>query len=185
MRLSTLPHELTVTALTDSHFLLAARPSGTSDELALFLWDLRYATLLASHRLPLPAPLHSGALRISLASSTDSTAVLVLTPAPGTSASKGARAHIFAVPLAVPAVSTIAGAMGCAAETQAWIAQGSQLMAATTTMDVRQRKTLENMRAAVGQGRGEAADGAFFGWAEQNPGTQVCFGSKLKMRRWC
>lgn len=181
MRLANLSlarHEVAITRLSDSHVLLAGVATEDHSEVVLLLWDLRYSVVLASQKVPIPSTILSGKdgrIRLSLLTATSSQAIIVLSPTASTiKSSQGttSRSSVLAVPLTVPSTSSIANAMGRASATQLWVAS----RAASTSfspMDKGRMKLVDTMRNAIRQNRVEAADSAFFGWAEKNPEAEV------------
>ncbi|KAI9064835.1 hypothetical protein FKP32DRAFT_1665671 [Trametes sanguinea] len=181
--------EASLCALTSSHVLLAAICTGSSTEIALLLWDLRYGVLLAQQMIPvpstLPRPKKTGAiLRLSTSAPSPSSragktavaqlnALLVLAPAPDRDAqadSAPARSTLLVVPLTVPANSTIAAAVGRANSGARWLstkqAPGApQVGRGTGEMSLAARKALKEMKASVSGSAGgnvAGAESAFF-----------------------
>ncbi|OBZ70519.1 hypothetical protein A0H81_09230 [Grifola frondosa] len=139
-------HEAALASLGSSHVLLAGV---ASTELVLLLWDLQYGVLLASHTVPLPAPLstepHAPPLAL-IASSAH--ALLVLPPAAELERPTAAgRTSILAVPFSVPPRATLAAALGRAEAGAKWLASRPGKYG-HTDMSAAAWKALKNMRNA-------------------------------------
>ncbi|KDQ29589.1 hypothetical protein PLEOSDRAFT_1103600 [Pleurotus ostreatus PC15] len=165
--------ETSLLSLGSSHVLLAGITAGSTREIVLLLWDVQYSVLLASHSLPIPSTISQSkdvAIRLQL-SLAKSHALLVLSPylasttrksLPGPSA---LRSSVLAVPFTVPAVSTIANAMGRGASGDRWLKKqssddGIQLGEARS-------QVLESMRYAVEKGQLKAVNDVFFEWVNK------------------
>ncbi|KII94615.1 hypothetical protein PLICRDRAFT_47642 [Plicaturopsis crispa FD-325 SS-3] len=153
-------------SLGSSHILLAALTSTTAPELALLLWDLQYAVVLASHTIPLPSTLPTPSssanthINLSLLAATPSQSLLLLSPATPKPSSKH-RSSILIVPHTVPATSTIANALGRAASAEKWLASSDSTPEKT---DAGRNKVVADVRSAIAANKPQLASTAFFEW---------------------
>lgn len=177
--------EMSLLSLGSSFVLLAGIARTPTCEIALLLWDLQYAVLLASHTLPIPSTLaqaDKSGLVLELVGGGSNQTMLVLTPTSpppsGKNSSKSSdaasslRSTVLAIPFTVPATSTIAGAMGLASNSSKWLTN-NESAEASSKMDAGQMTLLRTMRTAVEQNRPEGASTAFFEWTQkQNQKSQ-------------
>ncbi|TFY66636.1 hypothetical protein EVG20_g4452 [Dentipellis fragilis] len=160
-----------------SSFVLFSAITSQSPELVLLLWDLQYSVVLASHSLPIPSTLaHSKeGVTMELVLGSSSQALLSLSPKTPKPSSQS-RSSVLAVPINVPERSTIAQAMGRAADTAKWTTQPSTSSAADLEkvgLDGSRRNLLQKVRAAIEQDRPEAADTLFLEWAQRETAARA------------
>ena len=165
--------EVSVLSLGSSHVLLVGVNKAKSPEIVLLLWDLQYSVLLASHSLSLPTTLpysKDTSIKLDLVAANMSHALLVLSPtrvsasAKSETSSASSRSSVLVVPFIVPALSTIANAMGRAKDGLQWLANDSTSISG---LDAGQNKLLDVMRIAMEQNRPTAASTAFFEWEKE------------------
>ncbi|KAJ7722274.1 hypothetical protein DFH07DRAFT_857014 [Mycena maculata] len=157
--------ETSVLAVNTSHVLLAAITSPTRN-IVLLLWDLQYSVLLASHILAIPSTLsHLPKLSMSLrpAAAASAQALLILYPPTDTQAKSATRSSILVVPMTVPAMSTIANAMGRAPAGAQWLVQASP----SDTLGPGRAKVLAAVQTAMSKNEPQAAEKAFFDWEKR------------------
>ncbi|GJE84877.1 hypothetical protein PsYK624_009530 [Phanerochaete sordida] len=180
--------EISILSLGSSHVLLAGVSSATPPELVFLLWDLQYSVVLASRTLPIPSTItrtKKQGIRLQLSGSTGGPqqAILILSPASAPAIANGdsglhsmtddsaQRSSVLAIPLAVPASSSVANALGKTSATEKWTVHAatnvSQANLSSTNLEAAQVKLLRAMRTAMEQKRVEAADELFFDWVAQ------------------
>lgn len=164
-------NEISILSLGSSFVLLAGITRSPTRELALFLWDLQYSVLLASHTMPIPSSLSQvdkGGLTLDLVSVSNTQATLVLTPGLSTKAktaeSSSLRSNVLVVPFTAPTSSTIANAIGRASDGAKWLVR-HEVSPYHSDLDPTQTALLKSMRAMMDQNRPEAASTTFFEWA--------------------
>jgi gephyrin len=159
-------------ALSESHVLLAALTKQPTPEIVLLVWDLQYSVLLASHLMVVPSTLFyskDAGIKLDLVpAASSSQALLVLSPSSSskTTETTSPRSTVLVVPLAVPATSTIANAMGRANDGLPWLAQSNPAPSTTSPADdeAGHEKLLRAMRTALEQNNEKMANEAFFKW---------------------
>lgn len=106
---------------------------------------------------------------LDLIAATATQAMLVLTPnihpTKSTASESSLRSTVLVVPFTVPAVSTIANAIGLASLSDKWIVQDKS-SPAYSELDKSQVALLESMRTLSRQNRPEGASAAFFEWSK-------------------
>jgi hypothetical protein len=84
------------------------------------------------------------------------------------------RSSVMMVPLALPASSTIAGALGKAAATATWLKVELSPVSSSKPKDIDGKEALINaMRKAMDRGDAEAAANAFSRWTHAHAKTTV------------
>jgi hypothetical protein len=166
--------EIATLSLGSSHVLLAGITSSPVPEIVLLLWDLQYSVLLSSNTLPIPSTLsyskeHS--IRLTLIPANASHALLILCPVSRSAKSHAhttSRSSVLVVPFTAPVKSTVANAMGRAADGLEWIAKdASSLESISSGLDHSRQELLRAMRNVVEQNRPAAASSAFFEWEKK------------------
>lgn len=142
-----------------------------SQDLVLLLWDLRYSVVLASHRFSIPTKLSTlkGNVSLGLIPASNTLALLSISSVLVNKSPKTSSA-ILAVPVTVPATSTIANAMGRASSSAQWLAKSETLSnghVPHVPFDSDRRDLLDKLKAVLRQNNPEAADSAFFEWLEK------------------
>jgi hypothetical protein len=173
--------EVSLLARGSSLVLLASVSKTPTREIVLLLWDLQYSVLLSSQSLPIPPQTSKENEHISLklvSASSASQTVLIVSPSSKKPLSKGSnlKSSVIAVPLTVPAHSTIANAMGRATAGAPWLASSGASgqiesnnagVPESSSFSTRQKKLLIEMRKAMEQNRPQAANTAFFDWEKK------------------
>ncbi|KAI0832732.1 hypothetical protein BC628DRAFT_1309590 [Trametes gibbosa] len=196
--------EVSISALTSSHVVLAAISSGSPTEIVFLLWDLRYGVLLAQQAIlvpsTLPRPKKTGAIMQLSASqvmptdmkapSVQLNALLTLTPSPDRDVQAdgaSARSTILVVPLSVPVKSTIAAAMGRANAGARWVStkpgpnQSSRSNAPELSPAV--WKALKEMKASINGSVGgnvAGAEAAFFEYFKPDTSRKAVAAAKAE-----
>lgn len=160
---------VSILALSSSHVLLAGVTDTSNPDIIILLWDLKYSVILASQTLPIPSTLTQSkdiSLNLSLVAASASQALLVLSSAaPGKAQASSQQSSVLVVPFVAPETSTIANAIGKAADSERWIKSSPASPAfGRASHDPGRSKILETMKAAIEQHRPQAANEAFFGW---------------------
>jgi hypothetical protein len=148
-----------------------------SQELVLLLWDLRYSVVLASHRFSIPAKLPTSKGNVSLGLIPASSTLALLSVSSGlVNKSSKTSSAVLAVPVTVPATSTIANAMGRASSSAQWLAKSETLSnghAPHAPFDSDRRNLLDKLKAALRQNHPKAVDSAFFEWLEKRSNSSA------------
>lgn len=169
--------DISLLSLGSSHVLLAAVSKSPTAEIVLLLWDLQYSVLLASNTLPIPSSLAQSkdvTIKLTLIQTSSSQAILLLSPSSSSHSRKSqtsaSRSSVLVVPFTVPAISTIANAMGRGFVGAKWIelvASSSSTSLSPPAHDVARNKVLATMTTAMQQNLPQAANVAFFEWEKR------------------
>ncbi|KAH8118420.1 hypothetical protein DFH11DRAFT_1839063 [Phellopilus nigrolimitatus] len=163
--------QVSLLSLGSAYVLLAGITA--APEIALLLWDIQYGVLLHSHMLPVPSTLEKNpsAIAVSLVQGSSTQALVVLSPANIKAGSSQLRSSVLVVPFAVPRISTIAGAMGRAAQGAPWLEPEHRAApsqdAGASPYDSGKETLLEKLQDAVEEERIADADKLFFEWAKR------------------
>ncbi|EJD01356.1 uncharacterized protein FOMMEDRAFT_147908 [Fomitiporia mediterranea MF3/22] len=160
--------QVSLLSLRSSFVLLAGI---TSKEIALLLWDIQYGVLLHSVMLPIPAGLENSAnaLSVHLSPGSTSQAILVLSPtSTNTKRNSQFRSNVWLVPFSVPERSTIALAMGKAAQGSPWLASNDLHSPSKDGESQGKEAMLRDLREAVEMEQWETANDVFFNWLKRH-----------------
>ncbi|VDB97147.1 unnamed protein product [Peniophora sp. CBMAI 1063] len=147
-------------SLHSSLGLFAALTSGTSPSIAILMLDLIYSVVLAEHTLAIPSS--SSGYHLQLAAASSSQALLSLSPK-----QSGSRAAVYAVPLVVPARSTLAGAMRAASIGVGWLAKPADDALDESSIDEAGQTMLKKVESALCQKRVADAEIAYATYVKQ------------------
>ncbi|KAK7467596.1 hypothetical protein VKT23_004649 [Stygiomarasmius scandens] len=128
LRLSISPQSLL--PLNTSHVLLAAH---NNSGIVLLLWDLAFSVLLASRTIPSSTAPTS----LSLIDATESGHILLVTQ------SNKSRSSILAIPITVPASSTVANALGKAGAGDAFLLKSEEASSGSASKKKKDKVPLE------------------------------------------
>lgn len=163
---------VSILALSSSHVLLAGVSDAPNPDIIILLWDLKYSVVLASQSLPIPSTLTQSkdlSLNLNLAAASASQALLVLSSAtPRKAQASSQQSSVLVVPFVAPEISTIANAIGKAADSAKWIKSSPESPAfGRVSHDPGRTQVLETMKAAIEQHKPQAANEAFFEWEKE------------------
>ncbi|KZV76037.1 hypothetical protein PENSPDRAFT_646585 [Peniophora sp. CONT] len=154
-------------SLHSSLVLLAALTSDSAPSVAILLLDLTYSVVLAEHTMSIPSSHSSSSgYLLQLVAASPSQVLLSLSPK-----QSGSRAAVYAIPVIVPARSTLAGAMRATSLGANWLVQPADNAPESSSIGEAGQTMLKKVESALSQKRVPDAESAYAAYIKPQGAT--------------